>query len=398
VEAAAKGKGGGEILIFSHIGKRYRDDTDAVDTKAFVEALEGLVKAGPGDVLVRINSPGGDVAAGMTIYNALRSVRNRVVCRVEGSAYSMASVIALAGRETQMADVGMFMLHNPSTMAWGGTKEMEAAIAQLRTARSVLLKAYTKKSGKPAAEIEALMDETTFMTAEEAKAFGFVDVVLDGEESVEEGRMAACFDAGAWAAFYQGAGPMPEAVDSGQLTVDSGPPEAAVEDGGAVAPVNDAGADAREENVVMLSSKEIREACPGASAEFVLGQVEASEGNEKYGLVDVLKAWAGAKALEAERAARAAAEAAAEEARAAAPAANGRKAPGVDPLASGASEDSEEESGDPIAAFEAAVESRVKKGMSKLRAVREVTLKEPGLHQAYLRAYNEEYGGGAAAV
>lgn len=58
VEAAAKGKGGGEILIFGRIGKSFWDDT-SVGAKAFVEELDKLIAAGPGDVHLRINSPGG---------------------------------------------------------------------------------------------------------------------------------------------------------------------------------------------------------------------------------------------------------------------------------------------------------------------------------------------------
>jgi len=316
VEAAASGgtgnkKGGGEILIFSHIGKRWWDDKDSVEVKAFVETLNGMVKAGPGDITVRINSPGGDVGAGMTIYNSLRSVKNRVVCRVEGYAYSMASIIALAGRETQMADVAQFMVHNPTTGAWGGKKEMERAIAALETATATLVKAYSKKTGKSAAEIEALMEETTFMTADEAKEFGFVDTILDGDEIVE-GAMAACFDAGAWAAYYQsgGMGPMPvDLVDSGQLTVDSGEITPPSPPGGSATGNSGGeqikGGDAPERLVMKIS--EIEKACPGASAEFVNAQMKACEADEKRTLADVVGAFAAEQtaALAAEREARA---------------------------------------------------------------------------------------------
>jgi len=375
IEAATGKKGGGEILIFSHIGKRWSQDTEAVEAKAFVEGLQAMVSAGPGDITIRINSPGGDVGAGMTIYNALRAVKNRVVCRVEGYAYSMASVIALAGRETQMADVGQFMVHNPTTMAWGGQKEMERAIAALKTARSTLIKAYSKKTGKSDAEIEALMDETTFMTAEEAKEFGFVDSILDGDE-IMEGAVAACFDASAWAAYYQGVGELPRGEDAPQQTEEEG--------GGGVPETN--GAETPEEERVMpkLTAKEIREACPGASAEFVLGQVEACESDENRGIEHVLKAHN--TELAAQNATLAAQAQAAQTTQA--PAVG--VAPGVAPVAASGSNDEPE--ADPITAWEEAVAAGEARKLTHAQAIRAVVVGKPELHKAYLVAHNALHG------
>lgn len=379
VEAAAPGKGGGEILIFSHIGKRWSQDTEAVEAKAFVEGLQAMVSAGPGDITIRINSPGGDVGAGMTIYNALRAVKNRVVCRVEGYAYSMASVIALAGRETQMSDVGQFMVHNPTTMAWGGQKEMERAIAALKTARATLVKAYSKKTGKSDAEIEALMDETTFMTAEEAKEFGFVDSILDGD-TIMEGAVAACFDASAWAAYYQGVGELPRGDEA---------PDETTEGGGEAPETQGAETPEKEQIMPKLTAKEIREACPGASAEFVLAQVEACEGDENRGLVDVLKAHNAELAKENSAVAEAAAKA---EERAVA--AEKRVETGLPPVSTHTSEGNTEASGDPIQAWESAVDALVAKGMSKQKAIGQLSDENPAAHKAYLAAYNALYGVG----
>lgn len=403
--AAAVGgkKGGGEILIFSHIGKRWWDDKDSVEVKAFVEALNGMVKAGPGDITVRINSPGGDVGAGMTIYNSLRAVKNRVVCRVEGYAYSMASVIALAGRETQMADVAQFMVHNPTTGAWGGKKEMERAIAALETATATLVKAYSKKTGKTAAEIEALMEETTFMTAEEAKEFGFVDVILDGEEVVE-GAVAACFDASAWAAYYQGVGELPrgeeglaaDAVEESGRSGKSDVLESGESQAGMPAPLN--GGAAPKESMVMKIS-DIKKACPGASAEFVNAQMEACEANDALTLSDVQTAFIAhqAEALASAQADAAAARAEGAKKTPAVPPVAGPQAAGgigVKPLGMGASAGPEEDDGgvDPHAAWAEAVEAQEKRGKTRAQAVRAVAVGKPDLHRAYLSAYNQERG------
>lgn len=379
VEAAAKGKGGGEILIYGSIGKRWYDE-DSIGAKSFIGELNALVQAGPGDIHVRINSPGGDVADGIAIYNALRAVKDRVVCTVDSAAYSMASVIAIAGRETRMQDTGQFMIHKPIVGVYGSEREVSSALKALKTAKSVLIKAYAEKTGKAAEDIEEAMDATTWMTAEEAKDFGFVDTVIEGADL---SGIAACFDVQAWRGFYEGHGPMP--VDP--QVVESEIPAAVVvagsdDEGGAGAA--ETGAASPEEK--RMKASEIRDLCPGASAEFILAQVEAADKSETYGAVDVLKAWNAeqAKVIAAKDAEKAEAVKAAE---AKAPA----QAPGVQPLPSGQASEGEVDE-DPIAAWETAVAAYEKRGMDRAKAIREVCIKQKDLHASYLRAYNAAVG------
>lgn len=379
VEAAAKGKGGGEILIYGSIGKRWYDE-DAIGAKSFIGELNALVQAGPGDIHVRINSPGGDVADGIAIYNALRAVKDRVVCTVDSAAYSMASVIAIAGRETRMQDTGQFMIHKPIVGVYGSEREVSSALKALKTAKSVLIKAYAEKTGKTAEDIEEAMDATTWMTAEEAKDFGFVDTVITGESMA---GIAACFDVDAWRDFYELRRPMPadpQVVESEIPAADGS--GAGAEDGGAVAA--ETGAVVPEESGMKAS--QIRELCPGASAEFVLAQVEAAEQNEAHGEVAVLKAWNAeqAKVIAAKDAEKAEAVKAAE-AKAQA------QAPGVQPLPSGQASEGEADE-DPIAAWETAVAAYEKRGMNKQRAVGAAIDEHPQMHAAYLDAWNEKHG------
>lgn len=372
IEAAAKGKGGGEILIYGSIGKSWWDE-DAVSAKAFVKELDALIKAGPGDVHIRINSPGGNVGDGMAIYNSIRNVKERCYATIEGTAYSMASVIALAGRETRMHDTGQFMVHNPIVSAYGGEKEMESAIKALKVAKTVLVKAYTAKTGKSKAEVEEIMGDTTFMTADEAKEFGFVDAVIEGDELQ---KVAACFDASAWAAYYQGVGELPRGEEAPEQTEEEG--------GGGVPETN--GAETPEEERVMpkLTAKEIREACPGASAEFVLGQVEACESDENRGIEHVLKAHN--TELAAQNATLAAQAQAAQTTQ---PPAVG-VAPGVAPVAASGSNDEPE--ADPITAWEEAVAAGEAKKLTHAQAIRAVVVGKPELHKAYLVAHNALHG------
>lgn len=160
-----------------------------------------------------------------------------------------------------------------------------------------------------------------------------------------------------------------------------------------------------------MKASEIRELCLGASAEFVLAQVEASDKSDAYGAVDVLKAWnvEQGKALEAERTAKAEAEqkAADAEARAAkaaagkggagASASGAGSTQGVEPLGEGGGESGAEAS-DPIAAFEEAVTSWEKRGKPRAQAIREVCVSNKDVYQAYLCAYNEAHGRNHLAV
>lgn len=380
VEAAAKGKGGGEILIYGSIGKRWYDE-DAIGAKSFIGELNALVQAGPGDIHVRINSPGGDVADGIAIYNALRAVKDRVLCTVDSAAYSMASVIAIAGRETRMQDTGQFMIHKPIVGVYGSEREVSSALKALKTAKSVLIKAYAEKTGKAAEDIEEAMDATTWMTADEAKDFGFVDTVITGESLA---GIAACFDVDGWRRFYEGHGPMPvDAVGKTEREIPAAVVAAGSNDEGGEGAA-ETGAESPE--VKRMKANEIRDLCPGASAEFILAQVEAADKSEAYGEVAVLKAWNAEQAK-----AIAAAKAEAEAAKAEAAKQPEAKAAGLQPLGSTSAGD-DGESMDPVEAWESMVDAQVKAGHPKQRAIGMLIEKHPQAHSAYLDAWNERHG------
>lgn len=87
--------------------------------------------SGSGDITVWINSPGGDCVAAAQIYNMLMDYKGNVTVKIDGIAASAASVIAMAGTKVLVSPVSMMMIHNPMTVAFGNTGEMEKAIARL---------------------------------------------------------------------------------------------------------------------------------------------------------------------------------------------------------------------------------------------------------------------------
>lgn len=147
---------------------------DEVTPKAFREELN----ADAGDITVWINSPGGNVFAAAEIYTMLRDYPGSVTVKIDAIAASAASVIAMAGSKVLMSPVAMLMIHDPSTIAMGNTKDMEKAIATLNEVKESIINAYAAKSGLSHNRISKLMENETWMNAKKAVELGFADEVL----------------------------------------------------------------------------------------------------------------------------------------------------------------------------------------------------------------------------
>ena len=131
-----------------------------------------------GDIVLWINSPGGDCFAAAQIYNMLMDYPGSVTVKIDGLAASAASVIAMAGSTVEISPVGMMMIHNPMTISIGDVQEMERAIALLAEVKESIINAYEIKTGLPRAKISRLMDAETWMNAKKAVELGFADSVL----------------------------------------------------------------------------------------------------------------------------------------------------------------------------------------------------------------------------
>ena len=98
--------------------------------------------AGSGDITVWINSPGGDCVAAAQIYNMLMEYPHNVTVKIDGIAASAASVIAMAGTKVLVSPVSMMMIHNPATIAFGDSSEMQKAISMLDEVKESIINAY----------------------------------------------------------------------------------------------------------------------------------------------------------------------------------------------------------------------------------------------------------------
>ena len=147
---------------------------DEVTPAIFREELH----AAEGDVVLWINSPGGDCFAAAQIYNMLMDYPGKVAVKIDGLAASAASVIAMAGLTVEISPVGMMMIHNPMTVSIGDVQEMERAIGLLVEIKESIINAYEIKTGMSRAKISRLMDAETWMNAKKAVELGFADSVL----------------------------------------------------------------------------------------------------------------------------------------------------------------------------------------------------------------------------
>lgn len=163
---------------------------EATSPKSVADAL---AKGNGERAEVEINSGGGEIFAASEIYTALRSYAGGVIVRIVGLAASAASIIAMAG-ESEMTPTGMMMIHNVQTEASGDYRQMEHTAGTLRDANHAIISAYVAKTGRPEAEIAAMMDAETWITAERAVELGLVDRVMQPDTGQKP--MAADFYSG----------------------------------------------------------------------------------------------------------------------------------------------------------------------------------------------------------
>lgn len=150
-------------------------DVEATCPKDVTDALD----ASPNEeVEVVINSGGGSVYDASEIYTALRSHAADVQTKVVGLAASAASVIAMAGDVLSMSPTAKMMIHNASTIAFGDYRDMDKTSDLLQATNKAIASAYRFKSGMSEDELLKLMDEETWLTAEDAKSNGLIDEIM----------------------------------------------------------------------------------------------------------------------------------------------------------------------------------------------------------------------------
>lgn len=178
--------GVGEIFIYDDIGSGFF--SDGVTPKSFAEDLKALGAVRTLNIF--INSPGGSVFDGVSIYNQLKRHSARKNVFIDGIAASIASVIAMAGDEISIAANGFMMIHEPWSCACGNASDLRRTADQLDKINDSIIDTYAARTPTPENVIAEMMEAETWMNAQEAVEHGFADQIT------EEVAIAAHFDLG----------------------------------------------------------------------------------------------------------------------------------------------------------------------------------------------------------
>ena len=133
------------------------------------------------DIFLYINSPGGSVSAGLSIYDTMQFIKPDISTLCLGMAASMGSFLLMAGAPGKRAALpnSRVMIHQPSGGAQGQAADIEIQAREILKTREQLNRIYSERTGQPVEKIAADMERDYWMSPGEAKAYGLIDQVLD---------------------------------------------------------------------------------------------------------------------------------------------------------------------------------------------------------------------------
>lgn len=165
-----------EVYIYGEIGFW------GVTSGDFIRDLKE-VDDGVSQVLVHFDTVGGDLFDGIAIHNALRALGERCTGQIDGACFSAGSVAVCGAHRVTMADNAMFMIHNPWTFMAGDSDELRKMADMMDKAFEGIVASYQHRALTiDDTELRRMINDTTWLTASEAKAHGFVDDVFGEAE------------------------------------------------------------------------------------------------------------------------------------------------------------------------------------------------------------------------
>ncbi|MFN6816769.1 head maturation protease, ClpP-related [Proteus mirabilis] len=169
------------ISILDVVGEDYWGE--GVTAKRISAALRAI---GEQDIVVNLNSPGGDMFEGLAIYNLLRAHSGKVTVNILGIAASAASIIAMAGDEIKMGRGAFLMIHNCWAMGVGNRHDFAKLAHDLAPFDASMTDIYVARSGQSSDVVSQMMDNETYISASEAIEKGFADSLLSADV-IDEG-------------------------------------------------------------------------------------------------------------------------------------------------------------------------------------------------------------------
>ena len=161
------------IQINGDIGQSFWSDGWTLER--FTDQLKGLSVS---NLVLEINSMGGDLLEGFAIHDAIKRLPARVTAKIVASSASAATVIASAADRIEISENSRYLVHNAQTFVEGNKERLAEIYEQLASFDNQILDIYIKRTGKPRNEIAELMKQERWMSATEALQWGFVDAII----------------------------------------------------------------------------------------------------------------------------------------------------------------------------------------------------------------------------
>ncbi len=145
------------------------------------------------DIHLYINSPGGSVSAGLAIYDTMQFLKSPVNTICMGLAASMGAFLLGAGRNGKRSALphSRIMIHQPSGGTQGTASDIEIQAREIIYLRAKMNELMSKHTGRPLEQIERDVDRDRFMSAEEAKSYGLIDMVVTNREEAPNPQLSA---------------------------------------------------------------------------------------------------------------------------------------------------------------------------------------------------------------
>lgn len=171
-----------DVFVYDVIGDDYYGGVSAKDFVSQVAALD------VDTIHLHVNSPGGDVFAGVAMGVALRQHKANVIAYIDGQAASAATRLTAAADEVRIAAGAFYMIHNSWTIAAGDTRELAKTSKLLADVDQTIIADYEGKTKQTAEQLQSWMNETTWFNADDAVKHGFADSVIESATTKAQNR------------------------------------------------------------------------------------------------------------------------------------------------------------------------------------------------------------------
>lgn len=163
------------LTLSGIVSESYWEDDQVIDEASVREQLDNVTQP----IRIRLNSPGGDIFEGISIYNYIKDHPSKITVEITGNAASAASIIAMGADELIMNTGTSIMVHEASTFAYGNKQDVQKTLNALETIDESLIDIYEARTGASRETIQQWIENETWFSAKEAVEHNLADSVKE---------------------------------------------------------------------------------------------------------------------------------------------------------------------------------------------------------------------------